>query len=1014
MGDEKKLWEQFEKLAVDCVKDCYCKDGTEIAPTQPIKDNGYDALILNNIFQDDDIISLLEAKLRSKNIGLRDIAATVIIGFNLGVYRIFFVINNYATPQFEDEVNKFQEKTNIRCTIVDNQIIRSWIEKLPDSTQKLYSQELLSVIYNTKKAPKTTVKDKKIFLKNFSTKTPILKDTISKFDDYYESDRIKEDVRHLNAALTAGKNCIICGGEGCGKSVIISKAASNLNFYSIDMANCMTTRTFAIKILYSLWGIGSFEKEIVFDNSEIEAIASCIGSEHLNNQTKDTLKFILNTNTTTYNKRADLFNVILLEYLKKLLQLHSNKLNKFFYFHNLEKANADVLNFLRSFCSLLCDVKVQFLLEIRTPITDNAYFTSSKWEEEIEVFKGIDNTAYMTYISEFSLDESLEYLAQELDGLTRDHLMVIINSVGNNPLFLKCAIEWLKNNKIVQQYPNNKVLVEQFKPFFESLFPEQNMIFAIKWIEFFLKRSIEYNHFLTTLYILDGAISFELYEEVFENQLIYDEVVIELERNKIIYIKNDTIIIKHQVYLAALEQCCSIFRIKKWIPRILQVLYSQRDKSDSIKMKILDLLFLSEKWENMIMEYQDTLSYLESTCQFKVAYVYMKKIMKAYEEMSTSHFDISFYGNYLHALQRQLQLSATLKYIGQPSEKILIEKFGELLDKYKTLSKSNKHAFDLFYYYINSQYHFRNAEYENSLSYCNFISNSRQEMYSCENIELLGRLCIGHALAIKEMDGYEAAKIDFEDLIEKYPASKLLKGEYLVHLSCMELDSNPNKAYEYTKQVIDMFKDENMHLEYPLFHKYVDLAMELLFAKRYIEAKESAYTALELATSNGILAEEGRAKNILGCCEYLINGEIDYSINLIKSSCFLLEKSFYIPYLWRSRINLATFYIMSGDYNNALPYLLSAENHLLTKVKDKIMNDIRKKLFHSSREYIALLLIGVYYKKYYDNKYFQEIKIKINANIYEEHINNLVNNIYPEEIFANSSFLYENNIFIIG
>ena len=50
MGDEKKLWEQFEKLAVDCVKDCYCKDGTEIAPTQPIKDNGYDALILNNIF----------------------------------------------------------------------------------------------------------------------------------------------------------------------------------------------------------------------------------------------------------------------------------------------------------------------------------------------------------------------------------------------------------------------------------------------------------------------------------------------------------------------------------------------------------------------------------------------------------------------------------------------------------------------------------------------------------------------------------------------------------------------------------------------------------------------------------------------------------------------------------------------------------------------------------------------------------------------------------------------------
>lgn len=368
----------------------------------------------------------------------------------------------------------------------------------------------------------------------------------------------------------------------------------------------------------------------------------------------------------------------------------------------------------------------------------------------------------------------------------------------------------------------------------------------------------------------------------------------------------------------------------------------------------------------------------------------------------------------MDALQIYFQLSASLKYISQPSEKEWIDKYLEILKFYDILSDQDISRYDLFYNYICSQYYFKNSNYLTAKSFCNIVYDKKVKKILLENIDITGKLCIGYALAVKEIEGYEAAREEFETLLAAYPDSLNLKGEYWVHLSCMALDNNPINAYKYTSDVVKLYERENMQIEHPLFHKYVDLAMELLFAKDYENGRKSSFRALELAMTNGIIAEEGRAKNILACCEYMLNKDIDYIINLLVSSCFLLEKSYYIPYLWRSRINLATFYIKKENFDDALPYLISVEHYLFENAEEKIRSDMRRKSLHSSREYIALLLIGVYYKKHFDKKYFDEIQRKISFQLYDIHIQEIINGHYPDAIFNNSSYLHGDTVFIVG
>lgn len=55
----KAICEEYEQLVSNCVNNLFCKNKTTILPTRCVKDNGYDATILSEVFQDDEMQSLL-------------------------------------------------------------------------------------------------------------------------------------------------------------------------------------------------------------------------------------------------------------------------------------------------------------------------------------------------------------------------------------------------------------------------------------------------------------------------------------------------------------------------------------------------------------------------------------------------------------------------------------------------------------------------------------------------------------------------------------------------------------------------------------------------------------------------------------------------------------------------------------------------------------------------------------------------------------------------------------------
>lgn len=90
----------------------------------------------------------------------------------------------------------------------------------------------------------------------------------------------------------------------------------------------------------------------------------------------------------------------------------------------------------------------------------------------------------------------------------------------------------------------------------------------------------------------------------------------------------------------------------------------------------------------MIVNYVKTINRLKTICQFRVSYETMKKVIVSYDNIKENicNQNESFYSGYLNALQTYFELSSYLKYIGQPSEKRIIENYKQAFRKYQIIS----------------------------------------------------------------------------------------------------------------------------------------------------------------------------------------------------------------------------------------------------------------------------------------------------------------------------------------
>lgn len=104
MSDFQKNSSNFEDLCLKIVKKLLGNSLNKIKKTQPSKDGGYD-IDATIKYKNKQYSVLFECKLRGKNVNLRDIAANVIIAYNNCTDSLVFMINQYFTPQLEEQYN---------------------------------------------------------------------------------------------------------------------------------------------------------------------------------------------------------------------------------------------------------------------------------------------------------------------------------------------------------------------------------------------------------------------------------------------------------------------------------------------------------------------------------------------------------------------------------------------------------------------------------------------------------------------------------------------------------------------------------------------------------------------------------------------------------------------------------------------------------------------------------------------------------------------------------------------
>lgn len=149
MSDFQKNSSNFEDLCLKIVKKLLGNSLNKIKKTQPSKDGGYD-IDATIKYKNKQYSVLFECKLRGKNVNLRDIAANVIIAYNNCTDSLVFMINQYFTPQLEEQLLRFRDSSQLNIKV----LIGSDIENVIQNNNIPVSTELAELLKDNNKSRK--------------------------------------------------------------------------------------------------------------------------------------------------------------------------------------------------------------------------------------------------------------------------------------------------------------------------------------------------------------------------------------------------------------------------------------------------------------------------------------------------------------------------------------------------------------------------------------------------------------------------------------------------------------------------------------------------------------------------------------------------------------------------------------------------------------------------------------------------------------------------------------------
>ncbi len=1007
----EKYWKDFEILALQYIREQYKDMSVQCIHTAFIKDGGYDGRISINLTEDDSlffhqILNLIEAKLRtSSNINISDFAASIIAAYNSAANTLYIVSNRNFTPDTYTITQTFSKKVNLSIILVNGKKLLSWIQNRKHTFNDIIFYEQL--VESIKSAGSKT--------KNINV--------MNTLEDDFKALVVTSDIKNQDIVLsklfsTAAKKAkdeifsLLCdtnsdnryfvlhGPIGCGKSTVIKNLERDLkgkdflfNIVDGESHEIKSIRTLYLCILKSIWAIDPIKLYGTDNISEfISLICSSCGIDN-NNEIKETIREIFDQDYKQILIKSDLYTAYLLRYLELILCRHKGHNRTIITFKNLHCVDIEVLDFLFPLIKCLIKNKIGIIVELDSLETLN--LSAKHWKKYYNTFLYNANKSLIYELGDFSKEEAHTYLREHLPGLGKKYYDFMLSHIGLRPIFLKHAVDWLLLNNIVKGTDDNTYYsVAKPDEFFNGITPNQNIKIIENIIRYYqyIHDNYENNRklFEATI-IMEGTLENDFLLKLCISQSLEQLVQILLDSG--LYIQtNNGIKIAHHLIMTALKNT-SLLSYKQSVAVDLLTYMNSKKNNEFYKYKKVDLLEILQKWDLLYELSYEFGNQFYNEGEYNTSIKYFTKCQASYDYISKQN-----HTEFLDILYKQL---FAYHKIGLGSQQ---KQLHSLYQFHLQIERRNKRGLNNAHILMDKMYLARLASTKEQYHLAQDMLKYAKDKMDTISEDLYVEVFFVYVLIEKKHKTLDSA-IDFLKEAKKiFPNSVKIDIEYQSHEAAKYLNLNPRKALGYYQNIV-RYSGISKHYSKSIGHAYVDILTCYLLLEDWKAFDETYPKVLEYVQTNAQFIEEGRLYNLDGLY-YWINGDMELADISFRDAQFYLNLVHNQNLSTLVKINFVGFLIAYHKKKEAtleceIAYNLMKKNYnMIFKQIDSTEN------YRRYREYAGLLALAKYSKVLNLLELNNIIKEDIPIKALKKHLAVFEQNIYPEDVFADTYILH--------
>lgn len=990
----QKYSTSFEKLLCHIVENKLNEEYDIIASinTAEKNDGGYDGYCIIKSTADEEMLALLEAKLRTefKDLPLSDFSKSVIIAINTNAVCIVIGTNMYFTKNSVLQLKQFQERTGLQIRTIDNIDLKHWLNNNTDYIGKAFDKRF---IYDLKK-----------HLNDDFQKAEHSLSLMNDIDLHIQEEHniklfgskrklIQEQV--VNMVLDAPKTIVITGEEGIGKSTLLYSIISSIKHnqkldnkkpYSVSRINIGSIGNhmdFAYTVISVLWGC-KYSETVDFINSICEKQTYDKINEMIPSDILDKLLRIMKNNG---NESYDIFYSYIISIYK---QSGIKRMNRILWFYNLESASIESLNELIVFIR-----KTSGIISVFISIDDdNDHLTKHSVYKDFtkSVLESKNTINYQ--ISEWEKDEIaygfITYLTN--DETIIAHAKEIVSYFGKNPAILSAAIDLIKKDKMILTQINNRAF--SIDRIYDISKIRSVFICNIK------KLTETQLSIVFLLVLIKHPISSAFMSEVLE----ISEANLDSICNGIpLIVKNDHIFWKIGFFenLITDEEICLSYNIKVKI--LSNVLNSFENISiDERGKRILKLQIYSKMSDagSLKKESLPVIKQLKDEEQYSDLYFIYSILLNSKLFDENSEFSIS---NRIGLIESALKIGLN----GNDTDFALeYETLRTIIKNYciRNDYKSFSSVMLGWYYYVSSIYNLTMSNYMELKRDCQFGLKYTENISTDEALELKSGLCANMAIALKHLENIESCvkylesnnSIVQDKRIALHPRYQIC---YHTNHASMILCDEPSNALKEFQDIETLCYDYSKEA---YLHNLHNISSVLLIIGDYDGAFKAASKVSELSYEYDNSIEFGRSQNVFGCLKWL-QGDIIKAKDYFTQCYNHFQKHQHNTHAWVPLVNLSILCTECNDgdsiKNVMTAYKILTDHHIQQIMGAKIHDNSIPKII------VALLMLLRCFeelKMCYNKK--EELMVAVPQIKIDELYNKYINGRKMEDLFKNTSY----------